>query len=207
MKILNKQMLIRISAVVLFIVAVVYCVKVFSKDPSPGVKSYDSLDDTKRTKYVVLADSCKTLFTVTAQEFREYALLFDEKCVSIRENAKVDSNGNLVLSLTKKEEAILSDYYKGNYDEFSKLPQVTVSDDYYSLTIKGTKKEINDILEHKLNFWVFNHLAIMQLLNGKSGKTIKVKYTLIDSKTDEILYTVVFPDQNIKLIFNFEEDN
>ena len=140
---------------------------------------------------VVLTEKqCKNLFGKTPEEFVEDPYpddpYIDWTGVVFCESADIDTNGNLIFTLTPKQQDVWFYCVQYRIDEAKKNPNVTLSPDYRGITVRCYEETAHENV-HDASFALYGYLVI-QLVNGVSPDEIKVDITFIDSGTGEVVY-------------------
>ncbi len=155
----------------------------------------------QRTTYELSPKMSEALFGKTPEEFFNTFYDYYNYCEDFRDRAEI-KDGNLILHLTKWQERSKLLYSNRELKMFEKIDGVEIGDDYTFLTIKGTESELKKIVWEEMPLYLVFDMGNRQLFSGKDPETIKVTVTLIDEKTEDIVYTATWPDEAIKFSFD-----
>ncbi len=153
------------------------------------------------TTYILSPEASKVIMGYTPNDFFDIYLPFYDNCCDLRDKATIDEQGNLILKMTEKDRlAFLSDVYC-DIEEFEKIKGTSISEDYSELIIRGTRKEIADIVWNHFPLYLPEYMLRLQFVSGNDPETISVTVKVIDEANDEILYVVVWPKEKINFDF------
>lgn len=152
-----------------------------------------------RTEYVFPSNISLAFFGTEPEDFLKTNRKLYDYCEDFRNHAQIDENGNLVLKLTSEQEKATLEYYDSGLEEFDKIPEVEVLDDYTGFTITGDKEAIIDIVANEFGILTIDELAFRQLFNGTKPEDISVKVTIIEQGSNNVLYTATWPKEDITL--------
>ena len=152
-----------------------------------------------RTEYVLPSNISLAFFGTEPEDFFTTNRKLYDYCEDFRKYAEIDENGDLVLKLTSAQEKATLEYYDSGLEEFDKIPEVEVLDDYTGFTITGDKEAIIDIVANEFGILTIDELAFRQLFNGTKPEDISVKVTIIEQGSNNILYTATWPKEDITL--------
>lgn len=141
--------------------------------------------------YEIPPVTCKSYFGCAPAEFIYNDFDFYETTKDFRKNSTVDSQGNLVLTLNRKQkDAWLQ---SGMLTDFSKYENIEVSSDYKTITVYAfPETAYNTISDAAI---VLDKCCMIQKLNGIS--TYQIQYNIIDATNDKVIYTTTYPPNDI----------
>ena len=153
----------------------------------------------QRTEYVLPPEISLALFGTEPEEFfTTYRELYDY-CEDFRKHAQIDEKGNLVLRLTKAQEKALLKSEDSNIEETKKIDGISISDDYSSIVICGTKEQISNIIWNEFDLFTIADMANRQLLSGKEPSSISISFKVVEKSTGRVVYAANWPQEAIEL--------
>ena len=176
-----------------FFIGIFCCVLIFILG---GIVSFQH-----RTTYVLPPKISLALFGTNPEDFFKIDRDFYSDCEDFRKHAKIDENGNLVLKLTKSQENALLKAEDSNIEKTKKNPGIIILDDYSEIIVTGDREQIADILWNEFDILTITDMANRQLFSGKNPSEISIKVTVIESISNEILYTANWPSEPINFSF------
>lgn len=175
------------SICILFVLITLIVVPSCSGNPSgaPSVKDLISKRIPKIGQLKCGVNRCGRLFGCTPQDFLDGNFDAVDDIGYLCENAKIDSDGSLILAFTKDHETKFrnSDFLT-NFDSYE---NIEVSSDFREVTIYGYEETILD------DFWsftvIFDKLVLIQQLDGIRLDDINVSYQIKDAVTHDLVYS------------------
>lgn len=160
------------------------------------MSSCDSVDNNNvsTSTYTIPYDACVRLLEKTPQEFAKSPTVYwTDKCC---EHAKVDKDGNLRITLTKKQEELWRSVLPvpKTVAEFESVENfnIFISDDYSEVTVKWKKEELDSAITLGSEGYL-KGCYVHKLLNGCDTTNLSIKNKVIDVETGEVLYEAVWP--------------
>ena len=158
---------------------------------------FDDLDG--RTLYRIPQRLFKGLFySLTTKEFFAQDLFLYDTCEDFRNKSYADDENNIVLLLTEAQKAAWLAKYNADLDNFEGLDGVEIANDYSKMTITKPKPQLKEFLDTYYDPNMPFDMVIRQIVSGKDIGNIAAEIVLIDEITGDIVYSVKWPDQEIK---------
>lgn len=164
----------------------------FKSEQKPTISS--NLENSR--KFVIPAETCKQLFGCEPTQFYEFNFDFYDESFDLRDNATVNSNGELVLVLTKEVQERWREIHTYNIVELSGRG-IYIGNDYTSIVIEYENKD--DLFSKTYDAVLMcNGLLINQILDGVDISKIGVNFSIKNAKTKKTIYSTRYPDSPIE---------
>ena len=200
MHISHKTFIGALLFVIAFIVVLFIGANTYEKPEEIYVAPHsEDLPGVTYTEYRMSSDTCVLLFGRPADEFfsRPYDFSWTE---DFRTYSRLEDNGDLMLRLNDQQK---NDWWERHGKEINQANDVGVeiSSNYTKITLRGYKETMGTLVHAAIVS--LRGLHVRQVLNGTQPGQTKVEIVVIDAGTDDIVYSVVDPQE--KLHYSYEE--
>lgn len=166
-------------------------------DSSNGIEKTEINNEETFTTYRISPDGCMTLFDKTPKEFISVADTFFQWTDNFAEAAILDEDGFLLLTLSEKSQNEWKEAWQPYLDKAEACSRITISTDYTEIAVAGFKETIAEDL---ITSRTACHACIINLfLKHHNFENIKIKYTIIDGKTNETKKIINWPEQDFSI--------
>ena len=142
-------------------------------------------------------EQCYFLFGCTPEEFFELELDIYEIIGDFRNEAKISSDGSLILILSNAQRLA---FMNSDLFDFSEYSNIEVSyEDRYVIVNGFAETAYEDV---KASFIVANNACVyLMLQNDPSMEEITIEYIIRDGITKEVYYSINWPQQEVSIPF------
>lgn len=154
----------------------------------------DYLEKAHLHKFVYTPEACQNFFGRTPEEMAEKSLNNRDRYL--------DKNGNYVITMSEASREMMLATYRAYIKNLERQG--------VEFLVNGTSITIDSDRFMEFNIkqgtpWGIYECAQIQMLNGFDPESIKVKFTVKDHKTGEVVYSAVWPQDSIR--FTYETEN
>jgi hypothetical protein len=121
-----------------------------------------------------------------------------DTCEDFRDKAYLDDENNVVLLLTEEQKLAWLLDIDTDIEDFDAIEGVEIVEDYSKVTITKPKSEMYEFIWNNYNLYTSIDMVVRQIILGEDPDTIVAEIVLIDEDTQEIIYSVKWPEEEIK---------
>ena len=117
----------------------------------------------------------------------------DDFCIS----AKVDAQGNLLLTLNQEQKNAWRFHFSSDIDKAKESDGIVISEDYTQFSYSQTQKT-EVALDVMLFYNAFHGCFVNQLLNGVDPENMYIDFVVFERNTNEVLYQAKWPEEEVQ---------
>ena len=191
-----KKTVLKTFSLLLVILILLITVSCGADDPYIPLKDFSP-----NILYTLDLYHCQSVFGCTPEEFFDLELDIYKDVKDFRKDARISSDGNLVLSLSKpqREALINSDLF-----DYSQYPNIEVSYENRSVIVNGYAETAYE--DVRASYHILNKACLYLSLKSEPVTKVTVKYVIRDGVTGEVFFSTVWP-QNKDIYIPIHEYN
>ncbi len=154
--------------------------------------------------YKIPKDSVTVIFGTTSEKFFEIDMAYYTYTGDFRDNAKIDSKGNLILKLSDEQENAWIEWYLPTI-KTARDAGIFISDDYTELIMYGNYEEVISQISN-MPVSILNALVTNQLLKKVDPSAIHIHYKVINTENGKTVYDFDWPScEEFKINYKRED--